>query len=107
MRSGTWASPSRVAPTISGSASSAIIAPAVRNDCPVTAPPAVFWERKPRKLWLNTSSPKIASTTLGVPAMISTADSTARASRTRPPVLAQPRRQRHADRTRRSRCRPP
>ncbi len=53
----------------------------MKNDVPVTAPLAAFWERKPRKPWENTSSPKIASTTLGTPAIISIADSTARASR--------------------------
>ena len=42
--------------------------------------PAAVKERKPKALCWKTSRPKIASTMLGVPATISTPDSTARAS---------------------------
>ncbi len=47
---------------------------------PYTAPPAEVCERNARKRGAKTSSPKIASSTLGTPAIISIADSTARAS---------------------------
>ncbi len=67
-------------PTISGRASTAITAPAIRNDCPVTLPLLACWERKPRKLWEKMISPKIASTMLGTPAIISIPSSTSRAS---------------------------
>ena len=76
---GTCARPSRVAPTISGTASIAIIAPAVRNERPNTAPPAEVCDRNASTGRENTYRPKIASTTLGDPAIVSTPDSTARA----------------------------
>ena len=57
-----------------------MIAPAVKNERPKTAPPSAVKERKLKKLCWKTSRPKIASTMLGVPATISTPDSTARAS---------------------------
>ncbi len=69
-----------MAPTISGSASSDIIAPAVKNERPNTDPPAEVCERNARNGRENINSPKIASTTLGAPAIISMPDSTARAS---------------------------
>ena len=80
----TWrgiaCSASRVAPTISGSAINAIIAPAVKNERPKTAPPSAVNDRKLKNCCENRIRPKIASTMLGVPATTSTADSTARAS---------------------------
>ena len=79
-RGGSCASASRVAPTTSGSASSDIMMPATKNDCPVTSPSLARWERKPRKLRANSSRPKIANTMLGTPAIISIDDSTARAN---------------------------
>ena len=54
--------------------------PAIKKERPKTAPPSAVKERKPKAPWLKTSSPKIASTIVGVPATISTPDSTARAS---------------------------
>jgi hypothetical protein len=66
--------------TTSGNAITDITIPAVKNDWPVTDPFSALWERKPRKPCENTSSPNRASTTLGAPATISIADSTARAS---------------------------
>ena len=69
-----------MAPTTSGSASSDIIAPAVKNERPNTDPPAEVCERNARKGRENINRPKIASTTLGAPAIISMPDSTARAS---------------------------
>ncbi len=77
---GDRVSASRVAPTTSGSAISDIIAAAAMNERPKTAPPSALKVRKPKIPWKKTSRPKIASTMLGVPAMISIADSTARAS---------------------------
>ena len=58
------------------------------------------WERKPRKPCAKSSSPKIASTMLGTPAIVSIADSTARASHDGRAVLRQPRGERDADRRR-------
>ena len=67
-------------PTMSGSASSDITIPAARNDSPETAPPLALCERNPKKPRAKISSPKIASTMLGTPAIISIPDSTVRAS---------------------------
>jgi hypothetical protein len=64
----------------SGSAISDIIAPAAKNERPNTALPSAVNDRKDRICWENRSSPKIASTMLGVPATISIPDSTERAS---------------------------
>ena len=50
---GSHCSASRVAPTTSGSAISDIIAPAVRNERPKTAPPSAVKERKPKPLLLE------------------------------------------------------
>ena len=49
------------------------------NDCPV-ATPLAGWERNSRNGREKISRPKIASTMLGTPAIISIADSSARAS---------------------------
>ena len=50
---GIACSASRVAPKTSGSAISAIIAPAVRNERPKTAPPSAVNERKPKSACLE------------------------------------------------------
>ena len=64
--------------------------PAMKNERPNTAPPSAVNERNPKNPWLKTSRPKIARTMVGVPATISTPDSTARASQDgRPYSLSQ------------------
>ena len=84
-----------------------MIAPAAKNELPVTAPPAVLWERKPRKLWREDEQAEDRQHD----ARRAGDHLDRRLHRARQPrraaVLAQPRRQRHADRARRSRCRPP
>ena len=73
-------SPSRVAPTISGSAISDIIDPAIRNERPnAVSAPSGLNESAERNASEKMMRPKIASTIDGVPAMTSTPDSTARA----------------------------
>ena len=67
MCAGTCSSASRVEATTSGSASSDIIAPAVRNELPDTDPPAEVCERKASAGRANSARPNIASSTLGRP----------------------------------------
>ena len=58
MRSGSWARASRVEATTAAAPASAITMPAARNDSPVTAPPLVRCERKPRKLCEKIEQPE-------------------------------------------------
>ena len=106
-RPGSCVSASRVAPTISGSASTDMHAPATRKDWAVTVPSLARWERKPRNPCEKMIKPKIASTMLGTPAIISIAGLDRPREPRRPPVLRQPAGERHSRRERRSRCRSP
>ena len=69
-----------MAPKTIGSAMSDIIAPAVRNERPNTAPPWAVKERIEKMPCWKSARPKMAMTMSGVPATISMPDSTARAS---------------------------
>ncbi len=80
MRAGSCNSASREAPTTSGSASTDIMIPALRNDWPLTVPLLALPERNPNSGRAKINSPNSASTMLGIPAIVSIADSTARAS---------------------------
>ena len=68
----------------------------MKNERPKTAPPSAVKDSGLKSRCENRIRPKIASTMLGVPATISTPDSTARASQKGRAVLAQPDRDRDA-----------
>ena len=80
MWSGIDCRPSRVAAKTIGRAISDIIAPAVRNERPKTAPPAAVNDIQPKMLCWKRTRPKSAITMSGVPAMISIPESISRAS---------------------------
>ncbi len=96
-RGGSCASASRVAPKTSGSASSDIIDAGREERLPGDAPFARAGRGTRGSPARRSSRPKIASTMLGTPAIISIADSTRARQPRRAPVLRQPCRERDAD----------